>query len=266
MANGGLQESLLRESLYQKRLDSHPNQFAKNYAKKFFSQDDEDGITLEIIQRIKSERPSFGGFFAEFGVGDGCENNTLVLLSMGWKGCWFGGQDLAFDVSSSQSLRFRKVWLNSENIAQVCRDGMSQFSVNSFDVVSLDLDGNDYYLVEQILRFVCKPSIFVCEYNGVFPLEVSWKMPYNPSHSWAGDHYFGCSLRAYVDLFGDHGYFLCACNPGTGVNAFFVSNEYRHLFPDVPSDLSEIYATPFYVVRSGLNHKYTPRFIRSIFN
>jgi hypothetical protein len=33
----------------------------------------------------------------EFGVGDGTENNTLVLLSIGWRGAWVGGENLAFD-------------------------------------------------------------------------------------------------------------------------------------------------------------------------
>ena len=43
---------------------------------KCFSQTDEDGITLEILRRIKSLGK---GVFAEFGVGDGTENNTLIL-------------------------------------------------------------------------------------------------------------------------------------------------------------------------------------------
>ena len=67
------------------------------FGAKFFSQSDEDGITLEIIRRIGLKT----GTFLELGVGDGLENNTLVLLSVGWRGAWFGGETLAFDPQSN---------------------------------------------------------------------------------------------------------------------------------------------------------------------
>ena len=49
---------------------------------KYFSQNDEDGITLDILRRIGLE----SGTFVEFGAGDGLENNSLILLMRGWKG------------------------------------------------------------------------------------------------------------------------------------------------------------------------------------
>ena len=56
------------------------NPFNK-YGKKIFSQTDEDGITIEIIKRMNCLN---NGNFIEFGVGDGTENNTLILKSLGW--------------------------------------------------------------------------------------------------------------------------------------------------------------------------------------
>ena len=53
-----------------------------SFGKKCFSQSDEDGITIEIFKRLKNLN---SGFFLELGVGDGTENNTLILLSLGWK-------------------------------------------------------------------------------------------------------------------------------------------------------------------------------------
>ena len=50
------------------------------YGKKCFSQTDEDGITLEIINRLKIDN----GNYAEFGVGNGLENNTIILSALGW--------------------------------------------------------------------------------------------------------------------------------------------------------------------------------------
>ena len=53
------------------------------------------------------------------GVGDGTENNTLILLSLGWKGFWVGGSDLAFETSSSKKLKFYKNWITVENILSI---------------------------------------------------------------------------------------------------------------------------------------------------
>ncbi len=63
--------------------ENHKNTFVK-YGKKIFSQNDEDGITLEILKRINITNKTF----LEIGAGDGTENNTLVLLANDWKGTW----------------------------------------------------------------------------------------------------------------------------------------------------------------------------------
>jgi hypothetical protein len=72
-----------------------------HFGAKFFSQSDEDGITLEIVKRLGLKH----GTFLELGVGNGLENNTLVLLSLGWRGAWIGGEDLAFDPGAACSCR-----------------------------------------------------------------------------------------------------------------------------------------------------------------
>jgi hypothetical protein len=64
-----------------------------HFGAKYFSQTDEDGITLEIVKRIGIAC----GTFAELGVGNGLENNTLILLANGWRGFWLGGEELSFN-------------------------------------------------------------------------------------------------------------------------------------------------------------------------
>ena len=64
------------------------------FGRKVFSQSYEDGITLEIVRRL--EIMSSTGTYVELGVGNGLENNTLVLASLGWKGVWIGGESLDF--------------------------------------------------------------------------------------------------------------------------------------------------------------------------
>lgn len=264
--NTSLSNQLLVELIYQERLKQHKNTFARCFAKKHFSQTDEDGITLEIINRIRSVDNGYGKTFAEFGVGDGCENNTLVLLSHGWRGSWFGGEDLAFSADNSLSLRFNKVWITKSSIVDCYQIALNNWSIKQLDLISLDLDGNDYHLIESLLNEGANPALFICEYNAIFPVGTDWKISYQDDFRWNGDHYFGASLTAYVELFSRHDYFLCACNPHTGANAFFVQSKYRHLFPDVPSSIEDIYVSPFYRLDNQFTHAITPTFIRSLFD
>ena len=90
----------------------HPNPLNKFSQLFGFSQMGEDGITLEILRRVGLK----DGFFVEFGVGKGTENNSLILLACNWKGAWFGGEDLDFNPSESPKLSFEKVCISKDNI------------------------------------------------------------------------------------------------------------------------------------------------------
>ena len=57
------------------------------YEHQTFSQNGEDGILQEIFRRINIKK----GYFLEIGTGDGSENNTRLLLELGWKGTWIDG-------------------------------------------------------------------------------------------------------------------------------------------------------------------------------
>ena len=179
------------------------NPFNK-FGRKCFSQTDEDGITLEIIRRLKIEN----GFFAEFGVGNGFENNTLVLVALGWNGFWVGNQDLEFNYSPSRKFVFVKEWLTRENISQLTRNILSKSKTQSIDVISLDLDGNDIHLVRSLLDNKFFPKLFIVEYNAKFPPPICFEIEYDPNHLWKGDDYYGASLCSYVEMFERFGYSL----------------------------------------------------------
>jgi hypothetical protein len=206
----------------------------------FFSQVDEDGITLEILKRIGSRRENHTGNFVELGVGDGTENNTLVLAAMGWKGVWFGGEDVEKTILGSFAgrLRFFKCWITKETLSTVILPQVQ--SIEDLDVFSLDLDGNDWYFCEQILKAGVRPKLWIQEYNGNFPPEVDWCIPYDNNHQWDETTYFGASLLSYTNLFTKYGYKLVACNV-TGVNAFFVRDDFVSAFSDVPTSNTELF-------------------------
>ena len=240
---------------------SHPNPLNR-FGNKCFSQTDEDGITLEIIRRLAV----VNGVFAEFGVGNGLENNTLILAALGWKGFWVGGEDLAFSYSAAKRFRYTKDWITLENIVAHAENGLLMLGENELDVVSLDLDGNDIYFVEELLSKKVSPKLFIVEYNAKFIPPSKFHIKYNAQHQWVGDDYFGAALVNFTELFEGYGYCLICCNSHTGANAFFIRKEYSHLFADVPKNINEIYVGPRYYQYTNFGHPISSKVVETIIN
>jgi hypothetical protein len=115
----------------REQLEDHAKPLTK-FAGKVFSQNDEDGITLEILRRI------------------GLANNTLVLAAAGWSGFWVGAEELAFDCNPGRvaepQFTFIRQWITLKSIADLHTQGLAAIRRAACDVISLDLDGNDFYL------------------------------------------------------------------------------------------------------------------------
>jgi len=241
--------------------NSHPNPLNK-FGKKCFSQTDEDGLTLEIIKRLKIKG---NGIFAEFGVGNGLENNTLILAALGWHGFWVGGEDLAIKIEPTKNFTYIKSWITLDNIIELAQSGLNHLGVDNVDVASLDLDGNDIHFVQKLLESGVTPKLFIVEYNGKFPPPVKFKITYDPNHRWVGDDYFGASLASFVELFAKHNYKLVCCNTHTGANAFFVHSDYAASFKDVPADIQNIYVAPRYHLHIKYGHRPSVRVVEEVF-
>ena len=220
---------------------------------------------MEILRRLGNLED---GVFAEFGVGDGMENNTLVLASLGWKGFWVGGEKLRFTVEERNPARFfyLQEWITLDNITALAQRGLRAISANAVDVVSLDLDGNDIYFVERLLTDGIRPKLFIVEYNAKFPPPIAFQIAYDPQHAWQEDDYFGASLASFAELFGRFSYRLICCNSQTGANAFFVDDAHAGVFADVPTDIGRIYAEPRYFLPNRYGHPRSPRTVETIIN
>jgi hypothetical protein len=226
------------------------------FGSKYFSQADEDGITLEIVRRLGIK----AGTFAELGVGNGLENNTLILLASGWRGFWIGGEDLNFNHKlNPKRFAFFKAWVSLENVARLVRQGLENIGTNELDVLSLDLDGNDYYFARELLKIGTLPKLFIVEYNAKFPPPIKWTIEYDANHSWDNSDYYGASLALFSELMNKFSYTLVCCNAATGVNAFFVRNEYITRFVDVPKNIEDIFVGCRYQLYQRWGHPASPK-------
>ena len=193
------------------------------YGFKAYSQADEDGIIQEIFRRIGVTNE----IFIEIGVGDGLENNTLFLLLKGWQGAWIEGnaklvkaiQHKFAPLQNNGRLKIKSAWVQKDNINSLIDDcGLPE----EVDLLSLDIDGNDYHVLENIVPL--KTRVLVVEYNSKLPPPVKWVMGYNPEHQKTNTDYFGASLKSFEQLLLKRGYLLVGCNI-VGVNAFFVRKD-----------------------------------------
>lgn len=187
---------------------------------KAFSQNGEDGVIQEVLRRVGRGSETF----AEFGIGTGAEGNCVFLAQvLRWHGVFLEG-----DVASHAFLarRFEHVpgvssvnaYVRPDTIDELlCRHGVDPEPA----VLSIDVDGNDYYLWERLKSV--RPRLLVIEYNAALDPQVEQVQPYSPTGP-DGTAFFGASLGALEALGRRKGYRLVHTELA-GVNAFFVREE-----------------------------------------
>ncbi len=197
--------------------------YLEAFGYKVYSQNDEDGIIHEIFQRIGCTDKRF----IEFGVQDGLESNTHCLLHYGWGGMWIEGDRNYYQqinkkfhsVIQSGQLKVLNQYVNRENVNQIFKN--SGFT-GEIDLLSIDIDGNDYHVWKAI--DCLRSRVVIIEYNAKFPPDLEWIMPYSGNYIWDGTDRHGASLKAFEKLGNQLGYCLVGTNI-TGTNAFFVRED-----------------------------------------
>jgi hypothetical protein len=191
-----------------------------------FSQWGEDGI-LEWLVHHLGDIPET---FVEFGVEDYREANTRFLLSTrGWRGLVMDADAGHVDsirrdaLSWRHDLDARHAFVTRDNI-----DALLDASAipNDVGVLSLDIDGNDYWVWQAILRV--QPHIVVVEYNAVlgdrYPLTIPYDATFRRDRAHESMLYWGASIVALQQLATRKGYQLAGTNRA-GCNAFFVRDD-----------------------------------------
>jgi len=190
----------------------------KQYENKIHSQQGEDGIiqhifnTIGVTNKVAVEI----GVSANWGGKKGAECNTLNLANQGWKTYWFDMMDV--DVHP-ENCTFTKGMLTPDNVLEVFD---SVGIPKELDLLSIDIDGNDYHIREKLEEY--KPRVCIQEYNGSYDANTEYIMPRDDSYMCNGDTRFGASLLSMVMQAERQGYDLVYCD-SRGVNSFYVRKD-----------------------------------------
>ncbi len=228
-----IQESLGRIEGRQLRLESHLGESdfdTKKSEFRVFSQWGEDGIIQALLKYVRIERK----IFVEFGVQNYTESNTrFLLINDHWSGLLIDGDKNHVDYIKNDPIYWQhnlKVdcsFITKDNINSIL---MSNGISGEIGLLSIDIDGNDYWVWEHIS--VISPTIVVIEYNARFGPERSVTVPYSPDFTREKAHfsgiYYGASLKALCTLGHSKGYSFVGTN-AAGNNAFFVKKDLMKL-------------------------------------
>ncbi len=191
-----------------------------------FSQWGEDGIIQYLLNHVPIER----SIFVEFGVENYTESNTRFLLTNNqWSGLVIDGSSENIDyirrdqIYWATNLKAELSFITKENINELLvKNGIE----GDIGLLSVDIDGNDYWVWEAIDRI--SPRIIICEYNSHFGPVAEVTTPYDAKFVRDSAHfskiYYGASISAFCSLAAAKGYSLVASN-SVGNNIFFVRND-----------------------------------------
>lgn len=172
--------------------------FAKRYAHNITSQNGENGIIDECIERIGF---SEGRRAIEFGAPTKEYCSNIYHLNDKW-------HKVYLDIDPKESGIIK---------AEITPENVNEWLMKCA-ILSIDIDGNDYRVWQ---AYKGEPDIVIIEINSSLP---------------ADRDYFnivsGCSYKLMVELGISKGYFLL-CHVG---NCIFILNKHRKLFPEIYGD------------------------------
>jgi len=210
---------------------------------KVYSQFDEDGILLYIFSLI--------GFtnrrVIELCAGSGEECNTAnLIINHACHGILFDGNEKnvasakKFFANNKATWLFPPIckyaWITKDNVNHLIKE--EDFS-GEIDFLSLDIDGNDYWIWEAIN--IVSPRVFVCEAHNICPDDMAITIPYKEDFVYLAKDNFHEEFRsasplAMINLSKKKGYRLIGAHK-YGFNLFFMRDDTgMEFFPEVSID------------------------------
>ena len=192
------------------------------------SQNNEDGIIDFIFSKLKINNLNT----IEIGF-DYFENNSINFIKKIKKGIFIDGSEekvyllkkILKLIYPNKNLKVLNKLINRKNINSIISENFKEN--DEIDFLSIDVDGIDYYLFQE-LNF--RPKLICIEYNFWYGNNLKCSVPYLENFVWKlGSLYSGASLLALNDLANSKDYHLIAIESSC-VNAFFIRGDLKHNF------------------------------------
>ena len=193
-----------------------------NFSKKIYSQFGEDGILLEILNRLKNK--NLDKWCVEFGAKDGISySNTYNLIKhYNYNAVLIEGDKKYFKKLSKNLPQKNIIKINKfvnfsgpNNLDEILG---STVIPENFDILSIDIDGCDFYIFESLIKY--KPKIVCIEFNHLIPnsIEFVQKKDFKIKQ--------GSSAKSLIKLAEKKDYKLVGSSFS---NLFFIDKEYFNL-------------------------------------
>lgn len=172
-----------------------------------FSNFDEQHVLDKYIEKFGIK--SYNRTAVDIGAGDGIRSsNTYHLFRRGWRGLGVEADEIKYGRLVKTYSEFDDVvpchsMVTVENIISLLHENNID---KDFGVLSKDIDGNDFWVLDAILAEY-RPRLIVSEYNEKIPPPLRFVVNYDP-HFRLRHHFYGYSIAKLEDLLTKHDYFL----------------------------------------------------------
>jgi hypothetical protein len=190
---------------------------------------------LEICKNLNINN----GYYVDIGASDGWTSSSTYPFARNKN---FSGLSIELDDKKFKKMQY--IYKDFQNV-KLCKSKVTPLNVSdllkkydvpkNFDVLNLDIDSYDLFVIKQLLLSF-QPKIISMEINEKIPVPIYFTVTYDENHFWKEDHFFGCSLQAAHQELSKFDYNLYTLIYN---NAIFISKDIEIDFPNL--SLKEFY-------------------------
>ncbi len=212
----------MAENIGKEKTGARPNLWLSEFASNTTSQYGENGMIAKVLDVTGNK----SGWCVELGSWDGkkCSNTYPLITEKGYSAVLIEADKRRFKNLVETFEDNKHVVLVNAFVGFDQEDSLDRILKTTdipkdFDLLSIDIDGNDYYLWKAMDDY--RPKVVIIEFNPTIPNAAEFVQPCDRRISW------GSSLLSIAKLAKSKGYELIAT---TEINAIYVERRFFDLF------------------------------------